>query len=86
MVCLVFIFLTPKGWFENGERRGVLAHQNPVLRTLILEPEVIENESDKSKIEQVIRSRTGRSDVKVLRVEKLVSEDGRILGFEVDIQ
>ena len=51
-----------------------------------MEPEVIENESDKSKIEQVIRSRTGRSDVKVLRVEKLVSEDGRILGFEVDIQ
>jgi len=27
LVILIFIFLTPKSWFENGERRGLSVHQ-----------------------------------------------------------
>jgi len=49
-------------------------------------PEVVASEADTSKIEQQVRVMTGRSDAKVLRVRKVVDDDGRTLGFEVDIQ
>ena len=86
MVCLVFIFLTPKGWFDNGERPRAVPHPNAVLMTVFLGPEVVVNESDTSQIEQQVRSRTGRSDARVLGVRKVVGDDGRTRGFEVDIQ
>ena len=86
MVCLVFIFLTPKDWFDNGERPRAVPHQNAVPAQVFLTPEVVVNESDTSKIEQHVRLLTGRSDAKVLRVRKVVGDDGRTLGFEVDIQ
>ncbi|HSE32226.1 MAG TPA: hypothetical protein VLA93_11690 [Pyrinomonadaceae bacterium] len=86
VVCLVFIFLTPKTWFENGERRGAGAHQNAVPTTVVLVPEVVVNESDTAKIEQQVRLVTGRNDAKVLKVRKVVADDGRTIGFEVDIQ
>ena len=86
VVCLVFIFLTPKGWFDNGERPRAVPHPNAVLMTVFLGPEVVVNESDTSQIEQQVRSRTGRSDARVLGVRKVVGDDGRTRGFEVDIQ
>ena len=86
MVCLVFIFVTPKGWFDNGERPNAVSHPSAVLMTVFLGPEVVVNESDTSQIEQQVRSRTGRSDAKVLGVRKVVGDDGRTRGFEVDIQ
>jgi hypothetical protein len=86
VVCLVFIFLTPKGWFDNGERPEAIAHQNPVPRTIVLVPEVVASEADTSKIEEQVRVITGRPDAKVLRVRKKVGDNGRTLGFEVDIQ
>jgi len=54
--------------------------------TVFLGPEVVVNESDTSQIEQQVRSRTGRSDARVLGVRKVVGDDGRTRGFEVDIQ
>ena len=86
MVCLVFIFLTPPRWFDNGERPRLVEHQNPVPTKVVLGPEVVANESDTSKIEQQVRLITGRTDAKVLRVQKVVGENGRTLGFEVDIK
>jgi hypothetical protein len=86
VVCLVFIFLTPKGWFDNGELPQAIAHQSPVPMTIVLGPEVIASEADTSKIEQQVRVVTGRSDAKVLRVRKVVGDNGRTLGFQVDIQ
>lgn len=86
MVCLVFIFLTPKGWFDNGERPRAIPHQSAVLMKVFLGPEVVVNESDTAQIEQQIRTRTGRHDAKVLGVRKVVGDDGRTRGFEVDIQ
>jgi hypothetical protein len=86
VVCLVFIFLTPKTWFENGERQAVASHQSPVQTPVFLAAEVVVDESDTSKIEQQVRAVTGRNDAKVLRVRKAVGDDGRTLGFLVDIQ
>lgn len=86
MVILIFIFLTPKSWFDNGERPRAMPHQSPVITKVVLAPEVVANEADKSNIEQQVRVITGRKDAKVMAVRKLVHQDGRILGFEVDIQ
>jgi hypothetical protein len=86
VVILIFIFLTPKSWFENGERRGYFRHQSLPASTLLVGPELIENAQDKGKIEQVVREFTGRKDVKVLDVRKVAGADGTIKGYEVDIR
>jgi hypothetical protein len=86
VVILIFIFLTPKSWFENGERRGFLAHQNSMASTVLVGPELIENAEDKGHVEQVVRSFTGRSDIQILNVRRVVDNDGKTRGYEVDIR
>jgi len=86
VVILIFIFLTPKSWFENSERRAYAAHQNPAATTVLIGPELIENTQDKGKVEEVVRTFTGRHDVQVLNIRKVVDKGGNIRGYEVDIR
>jgi hypothetical protein len=86
VVILIFIFLTPKSWFENGERNATFLHQNRAETILLARPEVIESAEDKVKLEQQLRELKGRSDLKVLDVRKLTDADGKIKGYEVDIR
>jgi hypothetical protein len=86
LVILIFIFLTPKSWFLSGERALNIGHQSPVAQTLVLEPEVVVNEADRRQIEQRVKDLTGRPDVEVVAVRKMVDADGRIRSFEVDIR
>jgi hypothetical protein len=86
VVILIFIFLTPKSWFDSSERLRNKGHQSPVARTLVLNPEVVDNEADKSRIQQRVRELTGRSDAEVVDVRKVVDAQGRIRSFEVDIR
>ena len=86
MVILIFIFLTPKSWFTSGERASDTVHQNPVARTLVLLPEVIGTEEDKSQIEQRVRQLLRRTDVEVVEVRKIPGPDGKTHSFEVDIR
>jgi hypothetical protein len=86
VVILLFIFLTPKSWFDNGERGSSFRHQSPTGSILLVGPELIENAQDKSQIEQLVREFTGRKDVKVLDVRRVVGADGRTRGYEVDIR
>ena len=86
VVILIFIFLTPKSWFQNSERRGSPAHQNPTASTVLISPELIENTQDKGKVEQVVRTFTGRNEVQVVNIRKVVDKDGNTLGYEVDIR
>jgi hypothetical protein len=86
VVILIFIFLTPKSWFENGERRGYFRHQSLPASTVVLGPELIENAQDRVQIERVIRQLTGRKDVKVFDVRKVTGADGRTRAYEVDIR
>jgi hypothetical protein len=85
-VILVFIFLTPKSWFTGSERPGDNEHQNPTITTVYLGPEVVANAGDRGQIEQRVRAITGRNEVSVLSVRKVVAPDGSISGFEVDIR
>ena len=49
-------------------------------------PEVVTNEADRGQIEQQVRMRTGRSNVEVLSVRKVVDANGKTVSFEVDIR
>jgi len=86
VVILIFIFLTPKSWFDGSELPRNTVHQSPVARTLVLSPEVVGNEADKGQIEQRVKALTGRVKVEVLDVRKVVDSDGRTRSFEVDIR
>ena len=88
MLCvliLVFIFLTPKDWFQNSERATQGGHQSPVA-TVLLAPEVVANESDTRQIAERVKSMTGREQVEVVAVRRVVASDGTTRGFEVDIR
>ena len=63
-----------------------MVHQSPVQRTVVLRPEVIENEEDKGRIEQQVKALTGRTDAEVVAVRKITGPDGKTLSFEVDIR
>lgn len=86
VVILIFIFLTPKSWFSESERAGNTLHQSPIAQTVLLSPEVVENEADKGQIERQVKSLTGRTKVQVLGVRRVVDSDGKTRGFEVDIR
>ena len=86
VVILIFIFLTPKSWFENGERGLVSAHQNTAVRTVLVGPEVIDNAQDKARVEGVIRTLTGRPEAQVVNVRPVTDKNGKALGYEVDIR
>jgi hypothetical protein len=85
-VILIFIFLTPKSWFATGERAAGSVHQSPVAATLVLGPEIVTNEGDKGQIEERVRALTGRTNVEVIAVRRLLHPDGSTRSFEVDIR
>lgn len=86
VVILIFIFLTPPSWFSNSERPQAMEHQSPVVRTVVLAPELVANKDDKTQIAQQVRALTGRDQVEVVDVRKVVANDGRVVSFEVDIR
>ena len=86
MVILIFIFLTPKWWFSNGELARSMVHPSPIAKTLVLTPEVVGSEEDKGRIEQQVKTLTGRTDVEVIAVRKVLDSAGRTRSFEVDIR
>jgi len=86
VLILIFIFLTPKGWFGTGEPHPSEKHQTPTVSTLLVSAEPVGNEEDKAHLENRVRAMTGRSDTQVIQVRKRIGQDGRILGYEVDIR
>lgn len=86
VLCLVFIFLTPKSWFASSERAVNSGHPSPVTATVLLTPEVVGNEADRKQIEERVKALTGRQQVEVVSIRKQVDPDGRTRSFEVDIR
>jgi hypothetical protein len=86
VVILIFIFLTPKSWFSSGERAQGTVHQSRVVKTVLIDSELIGNEEDRNKIEQRVKAMTGRTDFEVLEVRRIPDAEGRTRSFEVDIR
>jgi hypothetical protein len=81
---LIFIFLTPKSWWENSERRKAFSHQSAVASILLIDTQTVEKAKDTNQLQQHLRIITGRSDLQVIGVRKLTAADGSIRGYEVD--
>jgi hypothetical protein len=86
VLILIFIFLTPKTWFANGERERRWGHQSGVVTTVLVGAEVVDNASDSSELEQRIRTLTGRPEAKILSKRAKQDSAGNTIGYEVDIR
>jgi uncharacterized membrane protein YfhO len=85
VLILMFIFLTPKGWFQGSERK-VAGHQTPAATTVLVGTEVVDNELDRSQLEQRVRTLSRRSDAQIVAVRKVLDNDGKMVGYQVDIR
>lgn len=85
VVILMFIFVTPKSWFQGSERPSDLLHPKP-MSTVLLGPEMIANEGDKQQIESRVRRYTGRNDAEIIAVRRIQDDTGNIRAYEVDIR
>ncbi|HKR61075.1 MAG TPA: hypothetical protein VJS64_15250 [Pyrinomonadaceae bacterium] len=83
---LVFIFLTPKSWFVAGERGAGLTHQNPVAKSVLVTPEVVENQKDMSLLQEQLRAVSGNPKAEVGTIRKVVDKEGKTVGYQVDIR
>lgn len=78
VLILVFIFLTPKTWFEKGRR----APQEVV----VLSVDVVGTQPDTREIERRVRLLTGRAAAEVTGVRPRHDSEGKVIGYEVDIR
>ncbi len=77
LLCLAFIFLTPKAWFEKREK---LATQNArlIVKAQDFSP-------DKSNMERQIRELSGNENAEILEWRETKNANGDIF-YEVDIR
>ena len=78
VLILVFIFLTPKSWFQNSEFRR--------QRTVVLSTEIVGAQADRSSIERRAREVAGRPESNITDVRERRDGTGKLLGYEVDIR
>ena len=78
VLILVFIFLTPKSWFQNSEFRP--------HRTAFISTELVGTQADRSSIERRAREMAGRPESRVTAVRPIVDSAGKLIGYEVDIR
>ena len=82
VLILVFIFLTPKSWFENTAFQRSHAPQT----TFIIPVDVVDAQLDKGEIERRARQLSGRANAQVKPVRELRDEAGKLIAYEVDIR
>ena len=82
VLILVFIFLTPKGWFENSAYQRTHAGQT----TIVLSTDVVGSQADSSEIERRVRLLPGRAGAKVIAVRDVRDESKKLIAYEIDIR
>ena len=82
VLILVFIFLTPKGWFENTAYKRSHAAQT----TVVISTDVVANQADKGEIERRAKQAAGRNDGQVIAVRERRDGSGKLIAYEVDIR
>jgi hypothetical protein len=86
VLILAFIFLTPKSWFENGERTSAQGHQIPLERIYLPVTEAIIGPLNATEIERRVRDITGRPDARVISTSPKADNQGKTVAYEVDIR
>ncbi|MCU1264441.1 MAG: hypothetical protein JWM21_759 [Acidobacteria bacterium] len=83
---LIFIFLTPKGWFANRKPHQSTGHQSEAFSTVLVAAELVDNDRDKGQLEQRVRVLTGRANAQVMAVRPRLDSEGKTVAYEVDIR
>ncbi len=86
VLILAFIFLTPKSWFEGSEPGSRLSHQSPATSSVLIGPELVENQGITPQLHETVKALTGRADVKIVAVRKVTDASGHTVGYQVDIR
>lgn len=84
VLILVFIFLTPKSWFQNTQFQHNRM-EGGIQQVLIAATDVAGTPADKADIERRVRQVTGRPDAQITRVSEKRDPAGALIGYEVDI-
>jgi hypothetical protein len=82
VLILVFIFLTPKSWFDNTAFQRSHAAQT----TIILSADVIGAQLDRGEIEQRAKQLSGRANAQVIAMRERRDATGKLITYEVDIR
>ena len=82
MLILVFIFLTPKSWFENTAFQRSHAAQTPI----IMSADGIGAQLDKGEIERRAQQLSGRNNAQVMALRERRDPNGKLVAYEVDIR
>jgi hypothetical protein len=85
VLILVFIFLSPKTWFTNSERRARWGHQSEAVSTVLVGAELIDN-GDNKQLEQRVRVLSGQASAQVVAVRVRRDGSGKTIAYEVDIR
>ena len=86
VLILIFIFLTPKSWFATGERQHSSLHQNEAVQTVLVGPEIVDNEKDTVQLERRVQALTGQANAQVIAVRPRQDSAGKTIAYEVDIR
>ena len=82
VLILVFIFLTPKGWFANTAYQRTHAAQT----TIVMGTDVVGAQLDRSEIERRAKQLAGRPAATVTEVRERRDDAKKLIGYEVDIR
>jgi hypothetical protein len=82
VLILVFIFLTPRSWFENSAYQRSHTGQT----TIVMSTDVVGAQLDRVEIERRARQLAGRPGAQVIEVRSRRDDSGRLIAYEVDIR
>jgi len=82
VLILVFIFLTPKSWFENSAYQRTHMGQ----ATIVISTDVAGVQLDKAEIGRRAKQLAGRPGAQVTEVRERHDEAGKLIAYEVDIR
>lgn len=82
VLILVFIFLTPRTWFENSAYQRTHMGQT----TFSISTDVVGTQLDNSEIERRARRLARRPTAQIRVVREIRDESERLIGYEVDIR
>lgn len=81
MLILVFIFLTPKSWFETTGFR----EDSAAVKTFVA-VDVVGTQLDRAEIERRARIRAQKPTGQITERRELHDSSGKVIAYEVDIR
>jgi hypothetical protein len=78
LLILVFIFMTPKGWFENTEFRR--------HRTVVISADVVGSQADRHEIERRAKEVAAQPEGRITAVRERRDANGKLIAYEVDFR